>query len=71
MDLVLMEDVKSIIRIFVVEEESFLIGICILTTCIIDINQTEPVQVPSVGHWSSKHLCVCIQDYKNGLLKFS
>ena len=58
MDLVLMEDVKSIIRIFVVEEESFLIGICILTTCIIDINQTEPVQVPSVGHWSSKHLCV-------------
>ena len=38
-------------------KESFLTGICISTTCIVDINQTEPVQVPSVGHWSSKHFC--------------
>ena len=28
-------------------------------TCIIDINQTEPVQVSSVAHWTSKHHCVC------------
>ena len=28
-------------------------------TYIIDINQTEPLQVSSVGHWSSKHHCVC------------
>ena len=33
------------------------------TTCIIDINQTEPVQVSSVGHWSFKLHCVCRYGY--------